>query len=439
MRMRRQGALVLGAIAALVGAVGCEPGQPGTPDTGFGDGGTVVLDGPAGSVSAAPAADGGVVVVRGDGELVKVAADGAVVAGWGGPTPVPCAERDEVDRDGRGRYLVTCMSTAEDGTRATALVRYTARGRLDRGFGNGGVVRLAGEVEGAAAVPLPGGRVLALGGRPDVAGQPPVLVTTVLDARGRVVSTGERDLEVVEGVPAEFRASTAVTVVAEPLAGGAVAAVHASTLLTITDIFRPTDPFLLVFGRDGGEVARLDGPPLPNGNAAAESFVVSMAEVAPGRIAVLEDWWELIDGPRPAAREDEQVRIYRLDGTEEHRFTPVAPGTAEEPGSQPFTSRTLAVTGAGRHLLVGGVWATDTWHGGVTRYAIASWAPDPGFGTGGMADVGPLDVRDLDARGDDPAQLDATGPNAIPAGPDTPAAITRLWNSPLGSPAPAAP
>jgi hypothetical protein len=80
------------------------------------------------------------------------------------------------------------------------------------------------------------------------------------------------------------------------------------------------------------------------------------------------------------------------------------------------------------------VWAPDTWHGGVTRYASASWAPDPGFGTGGMADVGPLDVRDLDARGDDRAQIDATGPRAIPAGPDTPAAITRLWNSPLGNP-----
>lgn len=429
MGMRRQSALVLGAVAVLAGTVGC---RPGTPETRFGDGGTAAIEGPAGEVSAAPAGDGGVVVARGDGELVKLAGDGSVVAGWGGPAPVPCVERDEVDRDDRGRYVLACTSTAGDGTRTTAVVRYTAGGRLDRRFGQGGVVRLGGEVEGAAAVPLPGGRVLALGGRPHVTGQPPVLVTAVLDARGRVVSTGERDLDVVEGVPPEFRESTAVTVVAEPLADGAVAAVHASTLLTITDVFRPTDPFLLVFGRDGSEVARLDGPPLPGGNPAASSFVVSMAEIAPGRIAVLEDWWELVDGPRPSAREDEDVRIYRLDGTEERRFTPVGPDSAE---GRPFTSRTLAVSGGGRHLLVGGVWApADTWLGGVARYATATWTLDPRFGTDGIADTGPLDVRDLDPRGDNPAQLDATGPHAIPAGPDTPAAVIRLWNPPSGSP-----
>ena len=430
MGIRRQGVVVLGAVAVLVGTVGC---QPGTPEPGFGDGGTAVLDGPAGAVTAAPVADGGVVVARGDGELVKVDARGAAVAGWGGPTPVPCAERDEVDRDDRGRYLLACTFTAEDGTRATALVRYGAHGRLDRRFGRGGVARLGGEVEGAAAVPLPGGRVLALGGRPDAPGGPPVLVTTVLDARGRVVSTGERDLGTVEGVPPEFVEGTAVTVVAEPLAGGAVAAIHASTVLNLTDAFRPTDPFLLVFGRDGEEVARFDGPGLPGGGTSGSSFVVAMAEVAPGRIAVLDDRWEIY-GPRPYLREDEEVHVYGPDGAEQHRFTPVAPPTAEWPEGGPFTARTLAVTGGGRHLVVGGVWQAGTWRGGVARYATATWAPDPAFGTDGMADTGPLDVRDLDPRGDDPAQLDATGPRAVPAGPDTPAAVTRLLNPP---PAPA--
>jgi hypothetical protein len=434
MLVGRRSAFVVGAILALAGAAGCEPG---TPETGFGDGGTVVLEGPAGAVSAAPAADGGVVVARGGAgsvALVKLDAGGSVVAGWGGPTPVPCAERDEVDRDHRGRYLLACTSTAEDGSRVTALVRYTARGRLDRGFGDGGVVRLDGEVEGAAAVPLPGGRVLALGGRPPVAGtgQPPVLVTTVLNAHGRVVSTGERDLDVVAGVPPEFVAGTVVTVVAEPLADGAVAAVHASTVLTITDVFRPTDPFLLVFDRKGGEVARLEGPPLPGGSSSASSFVVSMAEVAPGRIAVLEDWWQLV-GPRPTARADEQVRVYGLDGTEEQRFTPVAPASPEAPEGRPFVPQALAVTGGGRHLLVGGVLAAEPWNGGVARYPTATWTLDPAFGTDGMASTGPLDVRDLDPRGDNPEQVDATGPYAIPAGPDTPAAVTRLWNGPAGA------
>jgi hypothetical protein len=155
-----------------------------------------------------------------------------------------------------------------------------------------------------------------------------------------------------------------------------------------------------------------------------------MAEVAPGRIAVLEDWWELVDGPRPDAREDEQVRIYTLDGTdgtdgtEERQFTPIGPE------GRPFTARTLAVTGSGQHLLVGGALGGEQWQGGVARYDSATGSLDPTFGTDGIAATGSLDPRDLDARGDEPAQLDVTGPHAIPAGPDTPAAITRLWNPP---------
>ena len=53
MGTRRKGALVLGVLATVVGAVGC---RPGSPETGFGDGGTVVLEGPAGAASALSAA-----------------------------------------------------------------------------------------------------------------------------------------------------------------------------------------------------------------------------------------------------------------------------------------------------------------------------------------------------------------------------------------------
>ena len=421
MRRRRACALV----AALGVVAGC---QPGTPATGFGDGGTVVLAGAAGAVSAVPTDDGGVVVVRGDGELVKLAEDGSVVAGWGGAVPVPCAERDEVDRDGRGRALLACTSTAGDGARVTALVRYTAAGRLDRRFVDAGVVRLAGQVEGAAAVPLPGGRVLAMGGRPAVAGAPPVLVTTVLDRRGAVVSTEERELDLVD-IPPEFRAGTAVTVVAEPLADGAVAAVHASTLLTVTDRFRPTDPFLVVVDRAGAEVARLDGPSLHGGPMSGSSAVVSLAEVAPGRIAVLEDWYEL-SGPHPSVRTDETVHVYGPDGTEDTTFTPVGPPTAEAPEGAAFTARTLAATDGGRHVLVGGArQEPDGPRGGVARYATATGALALRFGRGGMATVGPADVEDLDVHGD-AGPIDVTGPAAVPAGPTTAAVVTRLWGGP---------
>jgi hypothetical protein len=428
MRRRQRALVVAGAVAALAGAVGC---RPGTPDADFGDGGTAVLDGPAGAITAAPASHGGVVVVRGDGELVRLEADGSVREGWGGPTPVPCAERDELDRDARDRYLLACTSTAEDGSRVTALVRWDARGRPDRSFGDGGVARLEGQVEGAAAVPLPGGRTLALGGRPYVAGRPPVLVTTVLDRRGRVLSTGERELATVESVPPEYRASTAVSVVAEPLSDGAAVAVHAETLLTLTPIFRPTDPFVLVFDRDGAEVARIEGPAMPGGSAAAESHVVALAEVGPGRVAVLEEWWQLVDGPRPSALADEVVHVYGPDGAEEASYTPVGPPSADYPDGRPVSARTLAATDGGRRLLVGGAWAPElyAWEGAVARVNTATGALDPGFGGDGIATTG-VYGSDLDARADDPDRVDVTGPTSTSPGPDTPGGVTRLWNQP---------
>jgi hypothetical protein len=370
-----------------------------------------------------------VVVVRGDGDLVRLEADGSVREGWGGRTPVPCAERDELDRDARGRYLLACTSTAEDGTRVTSLVRWDAHGRLDRTLGVGGVARVAGLVVGAAAVPLPGGRTLALGGRPYVAGQPPVLVTTVLDRRGREVSVDERELATVEGVPPEYRASTAVSVVAEPLSDGAAVAVHAETLLTVTPIFRPTDPFLLVFDRDGTEVARIEGPGLPNGNAAAASHIVSLAEVGPGRVAVLEDWWELLGSPRPEARADEGVHVYTLDGAEEASYTPVGPPSADYPDGRPIRVLTLAATDEGRQLLLGGAWSPEPyrWEGAVARVDTLTGALDPGFGGDGIATTG-VDGSDLDARGDDPNQLDVTGLTSTSPTLDTPGGVTRLWN-----------
>jgi hypothetical protein len=251
----------------------------------------------------------------------------------------------------------------------------------------------------------------------------------VLDRRGREVSVDECELETVEGVPPEYRASTAVSVVAEPLSDGAAVAVHAETLLTVTPIFRPTDPFLLVFDRDGAEVARIEGPGLPNGNAAAESHIVSLAEVGPGRVAVLEDWWELLGGPRPQARADEGVHVYTLDGAEEASYTPVGPPSADYPDGRPIRVRTLAATDGGRQLLLGGAWSPELyrWEGAVARVDTATGALDPGFGGDGIAVAG-VDATDLDARGDDPKQLDVTGLTSTSPTLDTPGGVTRLWN-----------
>lgn len=419
-----------GAAALAVLVATAAGGEPGTPDPGFGDGGTVILAGtPAGAVSAAPAPDGGMVVVRGrdGGELVRLAADGSVVAGWGGATPVPCAERDEVDRDASGRYLLVCTSTAEDGSRVTDVLRYTGAGRLDRRFGAGGVVRLEGAVERAAAVPLPGGRVLALGGRPPTPGQPPLLVTTVLDRRGRVVTSSQEEVPLATWPPDQGN-GVQVSVVAEPTRRGAVAAVHPGIVLSTPDWLRPSDPFLLVFGSDGAQVGRLEGPAYPA--QVGNSTIMALAELPGGRIAALEERWTLRSGPRPTADYSWPVHVYAPDGTELHQFLPQRPATSEDPQVRGLAAATLLVTARGRHLLVGGTYSPEDYvtNGAVLRYDTATWTVDPTFGRAGLADVGwRVAVADLDPR-DERAQVYATG-RWIPTETEPEGvAVVRLWN-----------
>lgn len=417
------------AVAALVVVAGC---RPGTPDGSFGEGGTAVLAGaPAGEdVSAAASADGGTVVARGEdrGELVKLASDGSVVAGWGGATPVACAERDEIDRH-RDGYLLACTSTAEDGTRATHVVRHTDAGRPDPRFGTGGVVALAGEVEGAAAVPLPGGSVLVLGGRPPRAGEPPVLVRTVLDRRGRVVSSTDEALTLPDWPPDQGLGAD-VTVVAEPTRRGAVAAIHPGLVLPTADWIRPSDPFLVVFDRTGTPVRRLEGPAYPGGTG--DSTITALAELPGGRIAALEERW--VDSPRPTADYSWPIHVYAPDGTELATVEPARPATTEDPHARRLAATTLMAGAGGRHLLVGGTYSPRGYetNGAVLHYDTATWSVDPSFGTGGLADLGwRVVVRDLDPRGDDPTRLDATARlSPTDLDPATPAIVVRLWNPP---------
>jgi hypothetical protein len=419
------------AVAALVIVGGC---RPGTPDDSFGDGGTAVLAGaPAGDdVSAAPAADGGTVVARGrdGGELVELASAGSVVVGWGGATPVACAERDELDRH-RDGYLLACTSTAEDGARVTHVLRYTDAGRPDPRFGTGGVVALAGEVEGVAAVPLPRGRILVLGGRPPRTGEPPVLVTTVLDRRGRLVSSTDEELTLPEWPPDQGLGAD-VTVVAEPTRRGAVAAIHPGLVLPSADWLRPSDPFLVVFDGSGTPVRRMEGPAYPD--RTGDSTIIALAELPRGRVAALEERWILADSPRPTADYSWPIHIYAADGTEVGTVEPARPATAEDPQVRDLAATTLMASAGGRHLLVGGTYSPQEYetNGAVLRYDTATWSVDRTFGAGGLADLGShLVVRDLDPRGDDPTRLDATARvTPLEVDPTTPAIVVRLWNSP---------
>jgi hypothetical protein len=258
-----------------------------------------------------------------------------------GALPVPCAQRDEIERDAAGRYLLACTSTAPDGTPVADIVRITADGQPDPRFGTAGVARLPGAIAGAAAVTLPGGRILALGGPPPVAGATPVLVTTVLDHRGHVLSSQQQELDQVEEVPPEYRNGVLVTVVAEPTRDGAVVAVHASTLLTITDVFRPADPFLLLFDAAGHEAGRIEGPrhPLRRGLLARtrDGRAARPADCGPGGVVAARR--------RPPPRHRGPRRRRR---TERGRPRPAQPGRRPRRRHRHRRAGALAAPGAGR-------------------------------------------------------------------------------------------
>jgi hypothetical protein len=260
-------------------------------------------------------------------------------------------------------------------------------------------------------------------------------VTTVLDRRGRVVSSTDEQLTLPDWPP-DQGLGTDVTVVAEPTRRGAVAAVHPGLVLQTADWIRPSDPFLLVFDRSGTPVRRLEGPAYPDGTG--DSTITALAELPGGRIAALEERWILLDGPRPFADYSWPIHVYAADGTELATVEPSRPGTAGDPQARDVAATSLLTGAGGRHLLVGGSYSpreSET-NGAVLRYDTATWTVDPAFGAGGLADLGwRLAVRDLDARGGDPDRLDATARlTPTDVDPATPAIVTRLWNPPPAPP-----
>jgi uncharacterized delta-60 repeat protein len=176
------------AVASLLVAAASASATPGDLDRSFGHGGTVLTSFGAGEQATGQAvalARGNRIVVAGqlftaagDSEfaLARYTSAGRLDRGFGDDglvrTAFPGGARGfavAVDRSGR---IVVAGSSSND----LALARYTWSGRLDRSFGSGGKVTTAfpgRQVRGQAVVLLPAGGIAVAGGAtlPDGTGQ----------------------------------------------------------------------------------------------------------------------------------------------------------------------------------------------------------------------------------------------------------------------------
>jgi uncharacterized delta-60 repeat protein len=159
------GALAVGEVEGKMAAY--RVGPKGRPVRGFGAGGLATVAFPSGSATAATGlveADGDVVLSGSAGERLGVARllpDGGLDRGFGhgGRVVGPLGDNASGDRvaslDGG---LVIAAAVEKE---AAGLVRLDSHGRLDRGFGRGGVLR-GGRMNSALAVFAAAGRIVVV-------------------------------------------------------------------------------------------------------------------------------------------------------------------------------------------------------------------------------------------------------------------------------------
>lgn len=398
------------ALVAIVGSVaGC---LPGTPDRGFGAGGTVVLDGVTGAVTTAAAPGGGVVVSASRHDRLRlVTEDGVLDPAWGEPLPVPCLGRGEVVRDRRDRFVVACAGPGGAGGTAVDLVRVTAAGRVDRTFGTDGVARLPAPAP-AAVVPAGPGYV---GVRLEAPAEAvPALAVTVLREDGTVARESTVPLG-GEPLPPGGRAPA---VVVEPARDGALV-----TVAPALSLAPDGDPgSVLRLDRRGRVDLRLDGP-WP-GAPGPYTGLHGAVELPDGRIAVTTASTSSPAGERPEAVHH-VVDVYGRRGRHQ-RSIPLVVQPPGAPFRESLQLRTLVGTGGGRWLwAAGSVSPIACAPGGscevVARYDTATGAPDPAFGRGAAVPVDHV-VDDMDARLGGPPQV-------YLAGSDGTVSVTRLWDT----------
>lgn len=402
-------------VATAVALAGC---LPGSVDRDFGVDGRVQVGELPGRVSLVGTHQGGV-VATGDAGLVHVGVDGTVDAGWGAPYPVPCAGRDDLDHDARGRFVLACDRSGGDGLPVGEVVRFTRSGQLDTSFGDGGVARAPVPVGGLSVAPLPapGHGYLGVGelaevGTPDSV---PTVAVVVFDRDGAVAASSQIALPTVPpGVPTigSWRVSTLVV----PAGAAAVAAVNV-TFELVTGL--PVGYCLVLrFDAQGVEIGRFDGPSPPAD--VGFSAITALTELPDGQLAAATHGEGLIlNFPEATPVSSSSIVVYTPDGTALRAVAPTTPAGGRIDGSS------LLATPQGRLVLGGGTSSPDgtTRTAVVARYDSATLELDARFGNHGVATVALRSVSDLARRSDGISQVYVGGLDD-----QSRPTVTRLWN-----------
>jgi hypothetical protein len=398
-------------VAAALAVAGC---LPGTPDSGFGDGGTARLPaGRTGAPTLASTPDGGVVAMPADGlGPVKLGSDGAVDADWGAPSPVPCPGA-EIHRDGGGRYVVGC-----DGSPAS-VVRFTADGAPDPTFGDGGIVPLPDEPEASgrlAVVPLPGREGGYLAARARLTGVPDAPVELALarvEDGGRTTMLPTIAVDGPTTLPPPELGHWEATLVAAPATAGALVAVNPRFVLDQAGIVAGVPATVLRLDGDGTELGRFAGPAVAG--EVGDGDVTALAELPDGRLALAASGSGVrfvLERPMPVAR----FTLVVTTATGAH-----VTSMAETPDADPPRVTSLLGTAGGERLWTAGRRITPygTWAHDVVRYATDNLSYDRSFGTNGTIMVD--GAADLALRLGGAPHVYASGTDE--AGP----LVTRIW------------
>lgn len=380
-----------------------EPGLAGFVLYGAiaGDGGSIYAFGNiVDCVAPGSRADAAVVRLTSDGRLDPTFGDGGrVCVDWPGARPVPYDTMQGLARDPRGRLVAVGYSQRTADTGLGLVLRLDADGRLDEGFGPGGV-RYVGGARGAAlydAVAEADGVVLA-------GGQNHAFATGLYGLALRLRDDGTPD-PAFQGGALRVDEEAAVYSAIEPVAGG-YALAGWSRLDRAARVLRLDRAGAMVAGFGDGGVARHTGPAL----------------LARG-LVVAPDGGYVVGGARDGTSPPFGLGLQRFDrdGRPDERFGDRGTLAGASEWDVGFLLRPVMAASCGGRIVVG---AHDDGALAVVR-VLPGGALDPGFGVGGVRHLGPVGA--MRAVLVDPRDGEITAV-AVPAGGGGPEGhIVALW------------